>query len=231
MFAVAVSAAILYQDIRARLVATRARTIMYPTRPGSLAALQPAPSEVAREAAPPWPPPALRVPSVPPPFPDRPANNFIMAFAFAGLAMMTDVPVLTGLLAVGSGGMLIVAIRSLAAALRERPAQLSAHAEHSRRAHLTWARIVGAEIVGERRSKYGSAKYEIEVQLEVWPGANANDSHGPTVPAPVSHHLVVPASVSASVVPCAYLGVLHDPVDRRVVVQSLVTRDGAQFPL
>ncbi|MCY0989988.1 hypothetical protein OV203_22810 [Nannocystis sp. ILAH1] len=155
-----------------------------------------------------------------------------MAFAFAGLAMMTDVPVLIGLLAVGSGGMLIVAIRSLAAALRERPAQLSAHAEHSRRAHLTWARIVGAEIVGERRGKHGVlVNYEIAVQLEVWPGTNPNDPHGPTVPAPVSHHLVVPASVSASVVPGAYLGVLHDPVDRRVVVQSLVTRDGAQFPL
>lgn len=205
---------------------------MHPTRPVALAALQPAPSQVARESAPPWPPPALRVPSVPPPFSDRPANNFIMAFAFAGLAVMTDVPVLIGLLAVGSGGMLIVAIRSLAAALRERPAQLSAHAEHSRRAQLTWARIVGAEIVGERRGKHGVlVKYEIAVQLEVWPGTNANDPHGPTVPAPVSHHLVAPASVSASVVPGAYLGVLHDPVERRVVVQSLVTRDGAQFPL
>ncbi|WP_434419164.1 hypothetical protein [Nannocystis pusilla] len=73
--------------------------------------------------------------------------------------------------------------------------------------------------------------YEIAVQLEVWLGANANDPHGSSVPIPISHRLFAPATAGASVVPGAYLGVLYDPVDRRVVAQSLVTRDGAQLPL
>ena len=206
---------------------------MHLMQPVSLAALQPGPNEVARESDPSWPPPALRVGFAPPPFPDRPANNFVMAIAFAVLALMTDVPALIGLLAVGSGGMLIVAVRSLSAALRERAAQLSAHAERTQRSRLAWARIVGAEIVGERRSKHGAlvVTYEIGVQLEVWLGPNANDPHGPTAPIPISHRLFAPATAGASAVPGAYLGVLYDPVDRRVVAQSLVTRDGAQFPL
>lgn len=196
----------------------------------SLAALQPAPSEVARESAPPWPPPALRVPSKAPPFPERPFLNLTMAVAFAVLAVMTDVPVLIGLLAAAAVVMVIVTRRSLREALRERSVQLAAHAEHFRRSRLTWARIVGAEIVGERRNKHGTpVSYEIAVQLEVWPGTNANDPHGSAVP--VSHPLVVLAPMGASVVPGAYLGVLYDPVDHRVVPQSLVTRDGAQLSI
>jgi hypothetical protein len=37
--------------------------------------------------------------------------------------------------------------------------------------------------------------------------------------------------LGASVAPGAWLGVLHDPVEQRVMPQCLATRDGARLPL
>ena len=165
----------------------------------------------------------------PPGFPDGPSSYFIIAFGVGFIALAPDEAAVTGLFAAGSVGMLLLAIHSLRKALRERPAVLAAHAEHLRRARMTWARIVDAEIVGERRGKHGVlVSYEIAVKLEVWPTSGAPDA---VLPVPVSHRLTVPGTVGASVAPGAYLGVLHDPVDHRLVPQSLVTRDGAQLPL
>lgn len=195
-------------------------------RPTSLAALKPAPCQVAADRAPPWPPPALRVRSPTPMFADKAGVRLILAVAFGVLAAVSPNWIFFGALAATSLGFVIAMIHALVLASREYPAQLAAHAEHVRRAELTWARIVDAEIVGERRGQHGVVRhYELVVQLAVWPRTSAD------APALVSHRFIAPATAGASVVPGAYLGVLHDPVDHRIVPQSLATRDGAQLPL
>lgn len=202
----------------------------------SLEALTPPPAALEPGASPPWPEPTGQfVPPLPP--------QLGTAYGWIAIAL---VPALMAFFSVfeskrhGYGkSWFFLAVAVLVAVigfakLRSAKALLPAQRAREARSRRAWARIKSSKVKEERRDRGTVTRYLLDLELEIWevPGAGAGSTHR-TAPSSVSAQVEtsVPAALAPQVLPGAFFAVSYDPIDHVAIPFTLLTRDGAQFPL
>lgn len=191
------------------------------------------------------PPPSSLDPDAPPPWPE-PTGEFVApvlsqqatGYALIGGAVIPAMLVfftaiegkygLTKLAAAVVVGMLLVGWLKL----RRARALLPAHTARFERSRRCWARIKNSKIKEERVNRGVLTHYVLDLELELWEPASGGAPHRSAMTSsPIKVEAKVPAPLSPQVLPDAFFAVMFDPVERHAIPFTLLTREGAQFPV
>lgn len=194
-----------------------------------LATLAPPPSALEPDAPPPWPEPTGKFV-----VPAMPLEN--MGCGLIGGALLALVWVfftaiegkygLTKFAAVVAAILLLVGWLGLRRAKALRPA----HRAPFERSKRLWARIKTSKVISEQHNRGVLAHYVLDVELELWETGGGDTPHrSAKTSTPIRLEAKVPAALGPQALPGAFFAVMFDPVERKAIPFTLLTRDGAQF--
>ncbi len=201
-----------------------------------LASLAPTPAQLEPGAAPPWPAPTGTF--TPPK--NAPLGCAFAAFFGAAVAGFVAIMFLVGRqvvypVAATLGVAFLVGLAIGFSYLLQAKALAPARSLRLARLRRAWARVLTSTMVGEERNRGVLSHYLLDLQLEVWEPAPTDPALAHRVAATCHSVRVsgtaIPAALAPQVVPGAFFAVAFDPVDQSALPFSLLTRDGAQFPL
>ena len=196
-----------------------------------LAALDPPPAALEPDAPPPWPEPTGKLAEPELPQEGAGCGSIAIAIPFVIMALFslieknyafTKIAVGIAVLLVGFGLFM----------LRRAKAYLPARRARIARLRPCWARVKSSKVKSERKQRGALTHYVLDLDLEIWePSPRATPHRTAPHATAATIEAVVPSALGPHVLPGAFFAVAVDPIDRGIIPFTLLTRDGAQFPV